>query len=95
MPSTTDTATTRDGLRILTRHWATGASPRAVVLVVHGLGEHSGRYEHVGDQLAAAGFEAFSWDLRGNGASGGERAWLDRWSQFAWRPCGLPFPGDP
>ena len=81
MPSTTDSATTRDGIRLLTRHWSADA-PRAAVLIVHGLGEHSGRYEHVGDQLAAAGLETFSWDLRGNGASGGERAWLDGWSRF-------------
>lgn len=81
MPSTTDSATTRDGVRLLTRHWPAEAA-RASVLLIHGLGEHSGRYEHVGDQLAAAGLETFGWDLRGNGASGGERAWLDRWSQF-------------
>jgi len=81
VPSTTDTATTRDGIRILTRHWP-AVSPRAGVLLVHGLGEHSGRYEHVGEQLAAAGLETFGWDHRGFGASGGERAWIDRWSQF-------------
>ncbi len=81
MPSTTDTATTRDGIRILTRHWA-AAEPRAAVLLVHGLGEHSGRYEHVGEQLAAAGLESFAWDHRGFGASAGERAWLDSWSRF-------------
>ena len=81
MGSTTDTATTRDGIRLLTRHW-TAAAPRAGVLLVHGLGEHSGRWEHVGDQFAAAGLEAFGWDLRGFGASAGERAWIDRWSRF-------------
>lgn len=81
MASITDGATTRDGIRLLTRHW-TAAAPRAGVLLVHGLGEHSGRWEHVGDQLAAAGLEAFGWDLRGFGASAGERAWIDRWSRF-------------
>ena len=81
MTSTTDTATTRDGIRILTRHWAAEA-PHAALLLVHGLGEHSGRYEEVGDQFAAAGVESFAWDLRGCGASGGERAWVDAWSQF-------------
>ena len=81
MASTTDTATTRDGIRILTRHWTAGA-PRAAVLFVHGLGEHSARYDHVGDQFAAAGFEGFAWDHRGFGASGGERAWVDAWSQL-------------
>jgi alpha-beta hydrolase superfamily lysophospholipase len=81
MPSTTDSATTRDGIRLLTRHWEAEA-PRAAVLLVHGLGEHSGRYEEVGARLAGAGLETFGWDHRGFGASGGERAWLDRFSQF-------------
>lgn len=81
MTSITDTATTREGIRLLTRHW-TAAAPRAGVLLVHGLGEHSARYEHVGDQLAAAGLETFGWDHRGFGASAGERAGIDRWSRF-------------
>ncbi|MCI0582634.1 MAG: lysophospholipase [Chloroflexi bacterium] len=81
MPSTTDNATTRDGVRILTRHWP-AVAPRAGVLLVHGLGEHSGRWEHVGEQLAGSGLETFGWDHRGFGASDGERAWIDHWSQF-------------
>ncbi|MEO7663849.1 MAG: lysophospholipase [Candidatus Limnocylindrales bacterium] len=82
MPSTTAAATTRDGVALLTRHWSTAEPPRAAVLLVHGLGEHAGRYEHVGEQLAAAGIETFAWDHRGFGASGGERAWVDRWERF-------------
>jgi acylglycerol lipase len=81
MPSTTDSATTRDGIRLLTRHWP-AAAPRATVLLVHGLAEHSGRYEEVGEQLATAGLETFSWDQRGFGLSGGERSWIDRWGQL-------------
>jgi alpha-beta hydrolase superfamily lysophospholipase len=81
MTSTTDSATTRDGVRILTRHWASN-EPRAAILFVHGLAEHSGRYEHVGAQFAAAGFEGFAWDHRGFGASAGRRAWVDSWAQF-------------
>ena len=81
MTSTTDSATTPDGVRILTRHWSANG-PRAAILFVHGLAEHSGRYEHVGEQFAAAGFECFGWDHRGFGASGGERAWIDAFSQF-------------
>ncbi len=81
MASTTDSATTRDGIRLLTRHWE-AAAPRATVLFVHGLGEHSGRWEHVGAQLATAGLEAFAWDQRGFGASGGARAYVDRWDQY-------------
>ncbi|HEX8024944.1 MAG TPA: alpha/beta hydrolase, partial [Candidatus Limnocylindrales bacterium] len=54
----------------------------ARLLLVHGLAEHSGRYEHVGERLAAAGIEVHAADQRGFGASGGRRAWVDRWSQL-------------
>ena len=56
--------------------------PWASLLLVHGLGEHSGRYEHVGDHLAAAGIDTHAYDQRGNGASGGARGDIDRWSRF-------------
>jgi alpha-beta hydrolase superfamily lysophospholipase len=88
------TAVAPDGTAILTRHWPAGpglGSPRpwAHVLLVHGLGEHSGRYEHVGAQLAAAGLDVHAYDHRGNGASGGTRGHVDRWSRLhddlAWR----------
>jgi alpha-beta hydrolase superfamily lysophospholipase len=76
-----------DGTRILTRQWAASpasgpAGPWAHVLIVHGLGEHSGRYEHVGAQLAAAGLAVHAYDQRGNGASGGRRGHVDAWSQL-------------
>jgi alpha-beta hydrolase superfamily lysophospholipase len=77
---------TADGTDLLVRHWAgpggTAVHPWASVLIVHGIAEHSGRYEHVGDQLAAAGIDAWSFDLRGNGGSGGRRGHVDAWSQF-------------
>ena len=73
----------RDGTALLLRHWpVSSGEPWATLLLVHGLAEHSGRYEHVGAQLAAAGIDAHAFDLRGFGASGGPRASIDRWSQF-------------
>ena len=59
-----------------------GRPPWASVLLVHGLGEHSGRYEHVGDQMAAAGLDVQAYDHRGNGGSGGRRGHVDRWEQL-------------
>jgi acylglycerol lipase len=41
------------------------------VAIVHGLGEHSGRYEHVAQALNAAGFAAYAFDVRGHGQSVG------------------------
>jgi len=55
--------------------------PWASVLLVHGVAEHSGRYEHVGRQLAAAGLDVHAYDQRGFGGSGGRRAYVERWSQ--------------
>lgn len=91
MPSIVGSTVTSDGLELLTRHWpadeaeaggAWAGVPWVSVLLVHGLGEHSGRYEHVGDQLAAAGIETFAYDHRGMGGSGGRRGDVERWSLF-------------
>ena len=84
--TTTGSATTmtqaRDGTPILLRHWAPADSPWASVVLIHGIAEHSGRYEHVGGWLADAGLDVLGFDLRGFGASGGRRAYVDRWSQI-------------
>ena len=83
MPATIGQTTLRDGVRVLTRRWPAATDrPLGAILLVHGLGEHCGRYEDVGEQLAAAGYSVFSWDHRGFGESDGPRAYLDRWSQF-------------
>jgi alpha-beta hydrolase superfamily lysophospholipase len=74
---------TRDGTSLLIRHWAVpSGEPWAAVLLIHGLAEHCGRYEHVGTQLAEAGIDAHGFDLRGFGGSGGPRASVERWSQL-------------
>jgi acylglycerol lipase len=78
-----DHVAARDGTPLLLRHWPVpGGEPWATMLLVHGLAEHSGRYEHVGAQLAEAGIDTFAFDQRGFGASGGPRASIDRWSQY-------------
>ena len=77
--STISEATARDGTVLRTRHWAAAGDAWASILMVHGIAEHSGRYEHVGGWLSAAGLDVSSFDLRGFGASGGRRAFVDRW----------------
>lgn len=46
--------------------------PRALVLLVHGLGEHAGRYDHVASILRSWNFEVCAFDQRGHGQSGGK-----------------------
>lgn len=50
---------------------------------MHGIGEHSGRYEHVGAQLASRGLDTLGFDNRGYGQSGGRRAFVKRFFQFS------------
>ncbi|MGM7644314.1 alpha/beta hydrolase [Nocardia sp. JW2] len=62
-----------NGGRIAWRAWQPD-SPRAVVTLVHGVAEHSGRYEYVGAALAEAGFAVYALDHVGHGHSAGHRA---------------------
>jgi alpha-beta hydrolase superfamily lysophospholipase len=83
-PSSTATVAARDGTALLVRRWAPpdGVTPWAHILLVHGIAEHSGRYEAVGGWMARAGLDVESFDLRGFGASAGRRAWIERWSGY-------------
>ncbi|MBC7610839.1 MAG: lysophospholipase [Polaromonas sp.] len=74
--------TARDGENLALYEWpldvlldetGPGAPPRGVVLLVHGLGEHASRYEHVAQQLMDWGFAVRAYDQRGHGESGGAR----------------------
>ena len=69
------TLATRDGLNLHLRHWpctpATGT-----VLVVHGLGEHCGRYTALASRLNQSGWHVVGYDQRGHGASPGGRGQL-------------------
>jgi len=51
--------------------------------VVHGLGEHAGRYAAFADAMAQRGFGAYAVDLRGHGKSSGQRGHVDAWSQWS------------
>jgi acylglycerol lipase len=66
------------GCRIFWQAWLPDVPPRALVLLVHGAGEHSARYEHVADALVSDGYAVYALDHRGHGRSEGPRAVLDR-----------------
>lgn len=67
----------RDGLQLHWRDWLL-QSPRGTVLLVHGLGEHVGRYEHVAERLNGWGWSVSGYDHRGHGRSPGQRGGLVR-----------------
>ena len=63
----------RDGLTLFGRSWLPSADPVALVCLVHGHGEHSGRYQHFGKYFAGQGLAVFGVDLRGHGLSQGKK----------------------
>src|SRR5690242_20601916 len=62
-----------DGLRLWGQGWQPEGPARGVVCLVHGIGEHSGRYGHVAATLGDAGYATLAYDLRGHGRSAGQR----------------------
>jgi acylglycerol lipase len=67
------------GRRIFWQSWAPdGAAARAVVVIVHGAGEHSSRYQHVAERLTTKGYAVYALDHQGHGRSEGPRALIDR-----------------
>lgn len=76
MNATVGTHAAPDGTELLTRSWIP-ESPKATILLVHGLGEHCGRWDHVGSALAERGYGVIAFDLRGHGESGGPKVHVD------------------
>lgn len=70
-----------DRARLHYRAWPTD-SPRAALLVIHGLFEHSGRYGELAAAMADAGVATYALDLRGHGVSRGRRGHVHRFEQF-------------
>ena len=58
------------------------AVPRGLVLLLHGYGEHLGRYKHVISELVQHGYVVYGLDHRGHGRSGGIRASIERFGYF-------------
>ena len=70
-----------DGTKIAYRAWPQRGA-KITFAVVHGLGDHAGRYERFAGGMAKYGFGTFAVDLRGHGKSSGQRGHVDSWSQW-------------
>lgn len=71
-----------DGLKLFYRRWDVSA-PKAACFVIHGLGEHSGRYDALIDTLTGRGFAVWAMDHRGHGRSQGRQGDCASILQFA------------
>ena len=63
----------KDGGNFYVQGWEPDQKTKAVIALVHGFGEHSGRYAHVGEAFNKAGYALIGFDLRGHGKSSGAR----------------------
>ncbi len=68
--------------RLYQQTWEPDKAARAVVLLVHGLGEHSERYVHVADHLTQRGFAVYALDHYGHGKSDGHAGFVERFSVY-------------
>jgi|WetSurMetagenome_2_1015567.scaffolds.fasta_scaffold64431_2 acylglycerol lipase len=72
----------KDNLSLYYQVWRPPQPPRAVVAIIHGLADHSGRFGHLGNYLAARGCAVYAYDQRGHGRSGGRRCYTNSFADY-------------
>jgi acylglycerol lipase len=70
------------GLKLYYQYWLPDKRPKAVLLVAHGLAEHSGRYKNLVNYFVPKGYAVYALDHRGHGRSEGTRSYIDRFSDY-------------
>lgn len=71
-----------DNLQLYRQSWNPEDGRRGIVVIVHGLGEHSNRYSHVVEELVPAGYGIYTFDLRGHGQSSGRRGCILAFEEY-------------
>ncbi|OAN11267.1 hypothetical protein A3K86_20135 [Photobacterium jeanii] len=74
--------TNPNGKHIFTQSWLPDAQIKAVVVIVHGLGEHSSRYQALVEQLISIDSAVYSLDHPGHGRSEGKRVYIEDFNEF-------------
>ncbi|MFH0791048.1 MAG: alpha/beta hydrolase [Candidatus Omnitrophota bacterium] len=67
---------TSDNLSLYGQSWIPDTQAKAVIILIHGSLEHSGRYSHIAGYFVQHGYTVYAFDLRGHGRSEGERAFI-------------------
>lgn len=77
-----ETIESADGVRLYCQGWRSSGTPVAVVGIVHGIGEHGGRFMRLVEALVERGHAVYAVDLRGHGRSPGQRGHLMKWAEY-------------
>ena len=71
-----------DSTKLFYRLLKPDKSPKAVVIVVHGFGDHSGGMQNISTYLVENDYMVISFDLRGHGKSSGKRGYVENWDEY-------------
>ena len=72
----------KDGIKLYYQSWLPKDTVRGILVIVHGLGGHSGMYLNIVKQLIPRNFAVYGVDLRGSGKSPGQRAYINSWDEY-------------
>ena len=72
----------REEEKIYYQSWLPLKQVKANVVLVHGLGSHSGWFSNIGERLVKEDYGVYALDLYGNGKSSGQRGYINSWSDF-------------
>ena len=71
-----------NGTTLYGQSWQPDDAPKAKLAMVHGFGEHSGRYANLVNYFVPRGYALYGFDLRGHGRSSGLRGHIMRWHEY-------------
>jgi alpha-beta hydrolase superfamily lysophospholipase len=72
----------RNNFSLYWQAWLPEGPPKAILLIVHGIAEHSGRYTNLVNYFVPKGYAVYSFDQRGHGKSDGKRSYIERFSYY-------------
>jgi len=72
---------TKDKIELFEQRWEP-EKIKAIVIIIHGLGEHSSRYENIAKFLVKEGYGVETWDHRGHGKSKGLTAYINSFDEY-------------
>jgi alpha-beta hydrolase superfamily lysophospholipase len=72
----------QSGLELYSQSWHPSGETKAALAIIHGVAEHSNRYQNLVDNLVDQGYALYTFDQRGHGQSEGQRGYIESWSEY-------------
>lgn len=72
----------KDNTALFTQAWQNTENTKAIVIIMHGLKDHSSRYSYFAENLVKNRFSVYAFDLRGHGKSGGKKVFVNSFDEY-------------